>query len=118
MHPHSGIATLTRQLGSDERYHETTGKNRVLKTCGLEWMNSGGSAWHQGSLDTEGPATVFQLLIPICRYRAMQLCGSVYSKARAVSERMHIAKLCPSGAIRFVRNGRTLVINRYALEPR
>jgi redox-sensitive bicupin YhaK (pirin superfamily) len=65
MHPHSGIATLTWQPGSDVRYQDTTGKNGVLKAGGLEWMNAGGGAWHQGSFDTEGLATGFQLWVPM-----------------------------------------------------
>jgi redox-sensitive bicupin YhaK (pirin superfamily) len=65
MHPHSGIATLTWQPGSDVRYQDTTGKNGVLKAGGLEWMIAGGGAWHQGSFDTEGLATGFQLWVPM-----------------------------------------------------
>ena len=65
MHPHSGIATLTWQPGSDLRYQDTTGKNGVLKAGGLEWMNAGGGAWHQGSFETEGLATGFQLWVPM-----------------------------------------------------
>ena len=63
MHPHSGIATLTWQPACDVRYQDTTGKNGVLKAGGLEWMNAGGGAWHQGSFDTDGLATGFQLWV-------------------------------------------------------
>ncbi len=63
MHPHSGIATLTWQPGCDVRYEDTTGQNGVLKAGGLEWMNAGGAAWHQGSFDTNGLATGFQLWV-------------------------------------------------------
>ena len=65
MHPHSGIATLTWQPGSDVRYRDTTGKNGVLKAGGLEWMNAGGGAWHQGSLLGQGQVTGFQLWVPM-----------------------------------------------------
>lgn len=65
MHPHSGIATLTWQPGSDVRYRDTTGKNGVLKAGGLEWMNAGGGAWHQGSLLGHGRVTGFQLWVPM-----------------------------------------------------
>ena len=65
MHPHSGIATLTWQPGCDVRYQDTTGKKGVLKAGGLEWMNAGGGAWHQGSFDTEGQAIGFQLWVPM-----------------------------------------------------
>lgn len=63
MHPHSGIATLTWQPGSDVRYSDTTGQNGVLKAGGLEWMNAGGGAWHQGSLLGSGRVTGFQLWV-------------------------------------------------------
>lgn len=65
MHPHSGIATLTWQPGCDVRYQDTTGNSGVLKAGGLEWMNAGGGAWHQGSFDTDGLATGFQLWVPM-----------------------------------------------------
>lgn len=65
MHPHSGIATLTWQPGCDVRYQDTTGKKGVLKAGGLEWMNAGGGAWHQGSFDTDGLAIGFQLWVPM-----------------------------------------------------
>jgi redox-sensitive bicupin YhaK (pirin superfamily) len=63
MHPHSGIATLTWQPDCDVRYQDTTGQRGVLKAGGLEWMNAGGGAWHQGSFETEGLATGFQLWV-------------------------------------------------------
>ncbi|WP_420383885.1 pirin family protein [Novosphingobium sp.] len=65
MHPHSGIATLTWQPGSDVRYQDTTGKNGILQAGGLEWMNAGGGAWHQGSLLGQGRVTGFQLWVPM-----------------------------------------------------
>jgi redox-sensitive bicupin YhaK (pirin superfamily) len=63
MHPHSGIATLTWQPGTDVSYSDTTGQNGVLKAGGLEWMNAGGGAWHQGSLMGSGRVTGFQLWV-------------------------------------------------------
>ena len=65
MHPHSGIATLTWQPGSDVRYRDTTGKDGLLKAGGLEWMNAGGGAWHQGQLMGQGLVTGFQLWVPM-----------------------------------------------------
>jgi len=65
MHPHSGIATLTWQPGSDVHYQDTTGKNGILKAGGLEWMNAGGGAWHRGSLLGRGQVTGFQLWVPM-----------------------------------------------------
>jgi redox-sensitive bicupin YhaK (pirin superfamily) len=65
MHPHSGIATLTWQPGCDVKYEDTTGQRGVLKAGGLEWMNAGGGAWHQGTLLGQGRATGFQLWVPM-----------------------------------------------------
>lgn len=65
MHPHSGIATLTWQPGSDVQYEDTTGQRGLLKAGGLEWMNAGGGAWHQGTLMGQGHATGFQLWVPM-----------------------------------------------------
>jgi redox-sensitive bicupin YhaK (pirin superfamily) len=65
MHPHSGIATLTWQPGSDVRYRDTTGKRGLLRAGGLEWMNAGEGAWHEGSLLGHGKVTGFQLWAPM-----------------------------------------------------
>lgn len=65
MHPHSGIATLTWQPGCDVSYQDTTGQKGILKAGGLEWMNSGGGAWHQGLLMGSGHVTGFQLWVPM-----------------------------------------------------
>lgn len=63
MHPHSGIATLTWQPDTDVRYEDTTGQKGTLRAGGLEWMNAGGGAWHQGQLMGSGPAQGFQLWV-------------------------------------------------------
>jgi redox-sensitive bicupin YhaK (pirin superfamily) len=63
MHPHSGIATLTWQPGTDVAYEDTTGQHGVLKAGGLEWMNAGGGAWHKASLLGSGHSTGFQLWV-------------------------------------------------------
>lgn len=65
MHPRSGIATLTWQPGCDVQYEDTTGQNGTLKAGGLEWMNAGGGAWHQGRLMGTGRATGFQVWVPM-----------------------------------------------------
>ena len=56
---------MTWQPGSDVRYQDTTGKNGVLKAGGLEWMNAGGGAFHQGELLGHGRVTGFQLWVPM-----------------------------------------------------
>jgi redox-sensitive bicupin YhaK (pirin superfamily) len=63
MHPHSGIATLTWQPDTDVRYEDTTGQKGTLLAGGLEWMNAGGGAWHQGQLMGRGHAQGFQLWV-------------------------------------------------------
>lgn len=63
MHPHSGIAALTWQPHTDVAYQDTAGQNGVLKAGGLEWMNAGGGAWHQGHLMGRGRAAGFQLWV-------------------------------------------------------
>lgn len=63
MHPHSGIATLTWQPDTDVRYEDTTGQQGTLLAGGLEWMNAGGGAWHQGQLMGSGRAQGFQLWV-------------------------------------------------------
>jgi len=65
MHPHSGIATLTWQPGCDVEYRDTTGQSGILKAGGLEWMNAGLGAWHQGRLLGSGAAIGFQLWVPM-----------------------------------------------------
>jgi redox-sensitive bicupin YhaK (pirin superfamily) len=62
-HPHSGLATLTWQPDVDVQYRDTTGQQGVLPAGGLEWMNAGGGAWHEGRLLTGGKAEGFQLWI-------------------------------------------------------
>lgn len=65
IHPHSGIATLTYQLNVDVAYIDTEGKEGVLKAKGVEWMQAGGGAWHQGSLLSRGEVTGFQLWLAL-----------------------------------------------------
>lgn len=65
IHPHSGIATLTWQPGTDVKYIDTMGHTGILKAGGLEWMNAGGGAWHQGALLGHGDVFGFQLWVPM-----------------------------------------------------
>src|SRR4051812_10096232 len=64
-HPHSGIATLTYQIDTEVDYIDTEGEKGTLKPMGLEWMQSGGGAWHKGTLKGYGKATGFQLWIAL-----------------------------------------------------
>ena len=65
IHAHSGIATLTWQPGTDVKYIDTTGHEGILEAGGLEWMNAGGGAWHQGALQGHGDVFGFQLWVPM-----------------------------------------------------
>lgn len=64
-HPHSGLATLTWQPDVDVQYRDTTGQQGILPAGGLEWMNAGGGAWHEGRLLTGGKAEGFQLWVAL-----------------------------------------------------
>jgi redox-sensitive bicupin YhaK (pirin superfamily) len=63
-HPHSGIATVTVMLEGSVRYAETTGKEGVLPTGGVEWMRAGNGVWHTGAPE-QGPLKLFQLWVAL-----------------------------------------------------
>jgi redox-sensitive bicupin YhaK (pirin superfamily) len=47
-HPHSGIATLTLILSGQVSYKESTEREGVIETGGVEWMRASGGVWHTG----------------------------------------------------------------------
>src|SRR5215510_6809819 len=47
-HPHSGIATITVMLEGAVRFAETTGRDGLLPTGGVEFMRASGGVWHTG----------------------------------------------------------------------
>jgi redox-sensitive bicupin YhaK (pirin superfamily) len=49
-HPHSGIATLTVILAGQAFYKETTGREGVIETGGVEWMRASSGVWHTGGM--------------------------------------------------------------------
>ena len=49
-HPHSGIATLTLILSGQAFYKETTDREGVIETGGVEWMRAGSGVWHSGGM--------------------------------------------------------------------
>src|ERR1700724_60891 len=49
-HPHSGIATLTLILSGQAFYKETTGREGVIETGGVEWMRASSGVWHTGEM--------------------------------------------------------------------
>ena len=60
-HPHSGIATLTLILSGQASYKETTGREGVIETGGVEWMRAGSGVWHTGGMFGNERLTGFQL---------------------------------------------------------
>src|SRR5579864_1707269 len=49
-HPHSGIATLTLILSGQAFYKETTDREGIIETGGVEWMRASSGVWHTGGL--------------------------------------------------------------------
>jgi redox-sensitive bicupin YhaK (pirin superfamily) len=58
-HPHSGFATLTLILSGQASYKETTGREGVIETGGVEWMRAGAGVWHTGGMSGEQRTKVF-----------------------------------------------------------
>ena len=63
-HPHSGIATVTVMLEGAVRYAETTGRDGVLQTGGVEWMRASNGVWHTGAPE-DGRVRAFQLWVAL-----------------------------------------------------
>jgi redox-sensitive bicupin YhaK (pirin superfamily) len=62
-HPHSGIATLTLILSGQVTYKETTGREGIIATDGVEWMRAGSGVWHTGGVAGEERVKGFQLWV-------------------------------------------------------
>jgi redox-sensitive bicupin YhaK (pirin superfamily) len=62
-HPHSGIATLTLILAGQAFYKETTGREGVIETGGVEWMRASSGVWHTGGMLGKERIKGFQLWI-------------------------------------------------------
>jgi redox-sensitive bicupin YhaK (pirin superfamily) len=62
-HPHSGIATLTLILSGQAFYKETTGREGVIETGGVEWMRAGSGVWHTGGMTGQQRIKGFQLWV-------------------------------------------------------
>lgn len=65
MHPHSGIATVTVVMEGALQFRETTGRQGVLPTGGVEWMSAGGGVWHTGGAVEGGRVRGFQLWLAL-----------------------------------------------------
>ncbi|WMT76401.1 pirin family protein [Bradyrhizobium sp. Ash2021] len=62
-HPHSGIATLTVILAGQASYKETTGREGVIETGGVEWMRASSGVWHSGEMFGTERIKGFQLWV-------------------------------------------------------
>jgi redox-sensitive bicupin YhaK (pirin superfamily) len=62
-HPHSGIATLTVILTGQAFYKETTGREGVIETGGVEWMRASSGVWHTGGMFGKERIKGFQLWV-------------------------------------------------------
>ena len=64
-HPHSGIMTVTALLSGELVYEDTTGRQGVLPTGGIEYMQAGGGVWHTGCAIGSENAKGFQLWVAL-----------------------------------------------------
>jgi len=62
-HPHSGIATLTVILSGQAFYKETTDRQGVIETGGVEWMRASSGVWHTGGVSGTDRTKGFQLWV-------------------------------------------------------
>jgi redox-sensitive bicupin YhaK (pirin superfamily) len=62
-HPHSGIATLTLILTGQAFYKETTDRQGVIETGGVEWMRASSGVWHTGGMSGSERTKGFQLWV-------------------------------------------------------
>jgi redox-sensitive bicupin YhaK (pirin superfamily) len=60
-HPHSGIATLTLILSGRAFYKETTDREGIIETGGVEWMRASSGVWHTGGMFGNERIKGFQL---------------------------------------------------------
>jgi redox-sensitive bicupin YhaK (pirin superfamily) len=62
-HPHSGIATLTLILSGQAFYKESTGREGIIETGGVEWMRASSGVWHTGGMFGKERIRGFQLWV-------------------------------------------------------
>jgi redox-sensitive bicupin YhaK (pirin superfamily) len=62
-HPHSGIATLTLILSGQAFYKETTDREGVIESGGVEWMRASSGVWHTGGMSGTERIKGFQLWV-------------------------------------------------------
>lgn len=64
-HPHSGIATLTLIISGQAFYRETTDREGIIETGGVEWMRASGGVWHTGGMAGNQRIKGFQLWVAL-----------------------------------------------------
>jgi redox-sensitive bicupin YhaK (pirin superfamily) len=84
LHPHSGIATLTRMLEGSVRYEDTTGATGILPEGGVEWFKAGHGAWHGGGAGESGRSRGFQLWIALPPEHELGPPESIYLAPEAI----------------------------------
>jgi redox-sensitive bicupin YhaK (pirin superfamily) len=62
-HPHSGIATLTLILSGQAFYKESTDREGIIETGGVEWMRASSGIWHTGGMSGNERTKGFQLWV-------------------------------------------------------
>jgi redox-sensitive bicupin YhaK (pirin superfamily) len=62
-HPHSGIATLTLILSGQAFYKESTDREGIIETGGVEWMRASSGIWHTGGMSGKERIKGFQLWV-------------------------------------------------------
>jgi len=62
-HPHSGIATLTLILSGEAFYKESTDREGIIETGGVEWMRASSGVWHTGGMSGTERIKGFQLWV-------------------------------------------------------
>jgi redox-sensitive bicupin YhaK (pirin superfamily) len=62
-HPHSGIATLTLILSGQAFYKESTDREGIIETGGVEWMRASSGVWHTGGMCGNERIKGFQLWV-------------------------------------------------------
>jgi redox-sensitive bicupin YhaK (pirin superfamily) len=82
-HPHSGIATLTLILSGQVTYKETTDREGVIETGGVEWMRASGGVWHTGGAAGSERIRGFQLWVALAPELELAEPQSQYLKASA-----------------------------------
>ena len=82
-HPHSGIATLTLILSGQVTYKETTDREGVIETGGVEWMRASGGVWHTGGAAGTERIRGFQLWVALPPELELAEPQSQYLKASA-----------------------------------